>query len=351
MGRDVRPALLLLLAAAPALTVERQVVPADQGPHAAPVVFADGGVYAIGTNGSVGALPPYGGWETGLRLLLQPRAGVALGDGLLVLTDVFRDRLVAYRRDGTLAWRVDAPGRVGSLATLGDSIVAHGEGGTLLLLGDDGQQVSVEETGIHPTAWHNRPVAVPQGGLLVAGVDGEGAGVLALRNPGEGEAWRAEIGGRVMSAPALLGDTVVVKVEGDGLEVVLLSIADGVEVSRHSFGQVEDLSRSGLAANSSHAFVPVGRGVLAVRPDGGIDWAFQAGGAVSEPAAGHGLVAIGVRAGRDETVSGVVFVDAATGQPVLAKHVPGGVEAAPAVTEDGFVVVGLNGRAYAFSVE
>ncbi|MCH7494386.1 hypothetical protein IIA16_06740, partial [bacterium] len=158
--------LLALLGAAPPGEGKR-VVPREQGPHARPVAFADGGVYFIGTGGAIGALPPFGGWNSGLRLLIQPTAAAAVGD-LLVVTDVFRDRLVAFRRDGTVAWRAALPGRAGAVIPWESGALAHLEGGQLATLSGGGE-VALLPTGLAPTSWHTRPVGAGEGRVLLTG--------------------------------------------------------------------------------------------------------------------------------------------------------------------------------------
>lgn len=342
-----RAALLLALLGAAQVGQGRRVVPADQGPHARPVAFADGGTYFIGTGGAIGALPPYGGWDSGLRLLIQPAAAAAVGD-LLLVTDVFRDRVVAFRRDGTVSWRASLPGRAGALIPWGEGALAHLEDGHLATMAPNGALAS-RPTGLSPTSWQTRPVAAGPGQVLLTGADGEGQR-LALWDVEAGEAiWSVPLAGAALGAPAVAGGSVVLKVEGADLGVDVRSLATGALEARVALGLGSDLRHAGVQSDGEAGYVPLGRRLLRLGPLGAQAWSWEAGGAVGEPAILGGVVAVGVRAGEGEAANGVAFLDAATGTLVSHHHLPAGVEAPVAVVGDTFVAVSLAGVAVVFT--
>ncbi|MCH7493905.1 hypothetical protein IIA16_04250, partial [bacterium] len=187
-----------------------------------------------------------------------------------------------------------------------------------------------------------------EGRVLLTGSDGAGHR-LALWDVGAGVAvWSVALAGLPLGAPAVVGEVVVLKVEGEELAVVVRDLETGSLVARLGLGAGSDLRHSSPASDGEAAYVPVGRRLLRLGPDGVVAWVFEAGGAVGEPAILGGLVAVGVRAGAGERANGVAFLDAATGESLGLHHLPAGVEAPVIVVGDSLVAVSLDGVAVVF---
>ncbi len=320
----------------------------DEDPFMRPIVVADHLLF-VGSGGRV-AVWETTSWDSGMRLLIQPQA--AATPEHLVLAGTFKNQVTAFGLDGTEAWVSDVPGRASAPLSWKGGVLVHSGPGFVTSIGRNGEKVQQTFSSVTPAVWFGHPVHAGVGRVLLSGGRTEGqGGRLVLYDVDKGVSiWVYETE-TALAAPPVWGDGLVaLKVGGVVGAVVVLEGATGEEILSHPVEDWDDSRHNGGLFGEGGFFIPVGRTLLRLDPQGEHLWSIEANGVLTMPAVGKGLVVVGSRDPGSSTGNGVGFFDAQTGSQVLWYPIPSGVQAPPLMWGQDLFVVGSDGTAYQFKL-
>ncbi len=298
--------------------------------EAVPVATTDG-VYAPSNDGTLYALSRDGDERWRANIEERPWTPAVVGDRVVVPTG---EALVAFDRDGEVAWRLPGRGFFQQPGALDGTVVAGSfHSGAVLVDAEDGSEV-----GRVAEEWRAFEPVVADGVAYVALSNNrnDGGAVAAIAADGE-EAWRADLDERATSRVGFADGTVYAGT--DSGYVYALDAATGDRRWRTSVG--EWVTRGPTAADGRLFAATLHEGVVALDADGEEAWRVDLD-ASTDP------VVVGDRVITDDGREAVVALDAADGAERWRLETDGSVREGVRVAGDRGVVGTATGTVHAF---